>query len=309
MFPALGQFFIAGSLLLITLIAPCVGHSVEDFIKHIKLENSTINDVATLLHKKYGWNVVLTDQKNDIYKNPEITLEFTLVPVWVLVRYACMATGLKYRFDDNMILIGKNVEEQKEYYPSDYKPKNKLDNIPYGTRMSIATIYSFPVNYAPPKIAVIGNAVTYTSPMPIFQRFDAGVVMMARDELPAKLFQPEPAKYTPEIADELTGAHFPLMQSKLYDLKIDLDLEQVSLRDAVDAIRKLSIQADPQKKGINFYLKPFPGMDDIRVDIILTNFSIHRILQYICASSGLKYHAAPYVVVIYRPKNERKVGK
>jgi len=133
--------------------------------------------------------------------------------------------------------------------------------------------------------------------------------MVSRDELPPKAAQAEPPKRITEIADELTGAPFPLMESKLYDLKITLDLEQVSLCEAIDTIRKLSIQADPKKTGINFYIKPFPGMDDIRVDIMLNNFSIHRILQYICESSNLKFHAAPYVVVIYNPQSERKSGK
>jgi hypothetical protein len=311
MFSVWAKYSIAAIVPAIMAAAPGRVYSAVDFIKSIKLENASINDVAALLHKKYGWNVVLADEKSDIYKSPGITLEFTQVPVWALVKYSCMATGLKYRFDDNMILIGKNVEELKEYYPSDYKPKSKLDNIPYGTRMSIGTIYYFPVNYIPPQIIVSnnGNTITYASPMPVFQRLDTGVVMATQDEPPPKIFQEEQRKRTPEMTDELTGAPFPLMESKLYDLKIDLDLEQVSLREAVNAIHKLSIQADPKKAGINFYIKLFPGMDDIRVDIILTNFSIHRILQYICESSNLKYHAAPYVVVIYNPQNERKSGK
>ena len=296
-------------IVLIMAAVSCQGYSAVDFIKSVKLENASINDVSAMLHKKYGWNVVLTDEKNDIYRTPGITLEFTQVPVWVLVRYSCMAIGLKYRFDDNMILIGKDVEELKEYYPSDYKPKSKLDNIPYGTRMSVGTIYYFPINYLPPQIIVSGNTTTYISPMPVFQRFDTGVAMASREELPPKVTQAEPQKRMAEIADELTGMPFPLMEDKLYNLKIDLDLEQVSLREAIDTIRKLSIQADPKKTGINFYIKPFPGMDDIRVDIILTNFSIHRVLQYICESSSLKYHADPYVVVIYNPRNERKSGR
>ena len=169
--------------------------------------------------------------------------------------------------------------------------------------MSVGTIYYFPINYMPPQVIVSGNTTTYLGPMPIFQRFDTGVAMASVEEPPPKVFQREHKTRIAEIADELSGPPFPLTESKLYDLKISLDLEQVSLREAVDTIRKLSIQADPQKGGINFYIKPFPGMDDIRVDIILNNFSIHRVLQYICESSGLKYHAAPYVVVIYKPKN------
>jgi hypothetical protein len=309
MFSAFDKYSIVFIVLIIMAAAACRVHAAADFIKSVKLENASINDVSMLLQKKYGWNVVLTDEKNDIYKHPGITLEFTRVPVWVLVRYSCMATGLKYRFDDNMILIGKNVEELKEYYPSDYKPKSKLDNIPRGTRMSIGTIYYFPINYIPPQVTINGSTTTYTSSMPIFQRFDTGVAMAAQAPLFRQLSQGESQKRVTEIADELTGAPFPLTEDKLYNFKIDLDLEQVSLREAIDAIRKLSIQADPKKIGINFYLKPFPGIDDIRVDIILTNFSIHRILQYICEASSLKCHAAPYVVVIYNPQNERKSGK
>ncbi len=308
MFSAWGKYYIVFTVLAVMAVMPCRAHSAVDFINSVKLENASVNDVSALLHKKYGWNIVLTDEKNDIYKNPGITLEFTQIPAWVLVRYSCMATGLKYRLDDNMILIGKDVEELKEYYPSDYKRPSKLDNIPYGTSMSIGTSSYIPINYLPPQITVSGNTITTTSPMPIFQRFDSGVAMVSRDELPPKM-PAEPPKRITEIADELTGAPFPLMESKLYDLKINLDLEQVSLREAIDTIRKLSIQADPKKTGINFYIKPFPGMDDIRVDIMLNNFSIHRILQYICESSNLKFHSAPYVVVIYSPQNERKSGR
>ena len=307
MFSASGKYYIVFTVLIIMVSSPL--HAAVEIIKSVKLENASINDVSALLHKKYGWNVVLSDEKNDIYKSSGITLEFTQVPVWVLVRYSCMATGLKYRFDDNMVLIGKDVEDLKEYYPSDYKPKSKLDNIPYGTRMSVGTIYYFPINYLPPQVVVSGQTTTFLSPMPIFQRFDTGVTMASVEDLPPKISQEEPKKRIAEIADELSGAPFPLMNSKLYDLKISLDLEQVPLREAMETIRQLSIQADPQKKGINFYIKPFPGMDDIRVDIILNNFSIHRVLQYICESSNLKYHPAPYVVVIYNPQYERKSGK
>ena len=303
MFSASGKYYMVFIALAIMAAAPCRIYAAVDFIKSVKLENASINDVSALLHRQYGWNVVLSDEKSGVYKTPGITLEFTQIPVWALVRYACMATGLKYRFDDDMILIGKNVEELKEYYPSDYKPKSKLDNIPYGTRMSVGTVYYFPINYIPPQVIVSGNTTTYLGPMPIFQRFDTGVAMASVEETPPKVFQREHKTRIAEIADELSGPPFPLMESKLYDLKISLDLEQVSLREAVDTIRKLSIQADPKKTGINFYIKPFPGMDDIRVDIILNNFSIHRVLQYICESSGLKYHAAPYVVVIYKPQN------
>ena len=274
MFSAYGKYYIVLSVLIILVSAPA--YAAVEIINSVKLENASINDVSALLHKKYGWNVVLSDEKNDIY---------------------------------NMVLIGKDVEDLKEYYPSDYKPKSKLDNIPYGTRMSVGTIYYFPINYLPPQVVVSGQTTTFLSPMPIFQRFDTGVTMASVEDLPPKISQEEPKKRIAEIADELSGAPFPLMNSKLYDLKISLDLEQVPLREAMETIRQLSIQADPQKKGINFYIKPFPGMDDIRVDIILNNFSIHRVLQYICESSNLKYHPAPYVVVIYNPQYERKSGK
>lgn len=286
----------AGMTVLILLLLQR-SYAAEDFIGSVKLQNASVNDVSALLRKKYAWNVVLIDEQDEVYKNPVITLHFNQVPVWVLVRYSCMASGLKYRFDDDTIIIGKDVE--RAYRASDYKRKSKLDNIPFGTRMSIGTIYSLPVNYIPPQMAISnnGNTISYKSSMPIFQRAEDGISMSQQG--PPPVLQNDQKKRPPEITDELTGAPFPLMVSTLYDLKISVDLEQAPLYDAFDVIHKLSIQADPQKSGVNFFIKPFPGMNDIRIDIALTNLSVYRVLKYVCESSNLKYHAAPYVVIIY----------
>jgi hypothetical protein len=289
-----------GAIVLTVLLLQPVS-AAEDFIGSVKLQNASVNDVSALLRKKYDWNVVLINEQDEVYKNPVITLNFNQVPVWVLVRYSCMASGLKYRFDDDTIIIGKDVEPA--YRASDYKRKSKLDSIPFVTRMSIGTIYYLPVNYTPPQIVISnsGNTISYTSPMPIFRQAEDGISMSPPVQPPIVL-QNERKKRPPEIIDELTGAPFPLMVSTLYDLKISVDLEQASLSEAFETIHKLSIQADPQKSGVNFFIKPFPGMNDIRIDIVLTNLSVHRVLKYVCESASLKYHAAPYVVVIYDPK-------
>lgn len=292
---------LAAGVIILNIMSPLQGYAVEEFISSVKLQNASIKEVSTLLQTKYGWNVVLNDEKDDIYRNPVITLDFNQVPVWVLVRYSCMAANLKYRFDDDTIIIGRDVE--RAYRASDYKRKSKLDNIPFGTRMFVGTVYYLPVNYTPPQIVVSnnGNTITYKSSMPIFQQFGSGFSMDSQSEPPPAVLQNEPKKRPPEIADELTGAQFQPMLNALYDMKISVDLEQATLNDAVDAIHKLSIKADPKKVGVNFFIKPFSGVDDVRIDLVLTKMSIPRVLKYICESANLKYHAAPYVIVIYRP--------
>ena len=84
MFSAYGKYYIVLSALIIMVSVPV--YAAVEIINSVKLENASINDVSALLHKKYGWNVVLSDEKNDIDTRSGITREFTQVPVWVLVR-------------------------------------------------------------------------------------------------------------------------------------------------------------------------------------------------------------------------------
>jgi hypothetical protein len=283
----------------------------ENFIESVKLEKATMTDIVNLLRRQYGWNVIVAD-KEEIEQLPPVTLSFNRVPVWVLVRYACMTVGWKYRIEDEIITIGRNVVRSKVYYPAEFKERSVLEDIPWGNRMFIGNVYSLPVNYLPPQVVVNGNGntVSIISPMPVFGQYVSGVGMQvgSPDSKPAKSYKP--AKHTqrllpepPEekLEDELNSRHFPLTLSKLQELKVNLDIEQMPIPEALNTIRRLSLAADRDKEGINIFLKPFPGMEELTVDMIMNKTSLYKVLQYLCESSGLKFHASPYTVVIYKP--------
>jgi hypothetical protein len=298
---------------LIILAAATLGVCGEEpFIASVKLNNAPMSEVVNLLRRQYGWNVIVENQEQ-LNKLPPITLSFERVPVWVLVRYASMAVGWKYRIEDDIITIGQNVVKTKLYYPADFKNRSVLEDVPWGTRMSIGTTYYLPVGYQPPSITVNsdGSTIAIVSPMPIFGQYFSGIEMSTVEDTAPAVKPYKPRKHTqrllpepPEekLEDELKTKHFPLTLGKLQELKINVDIEQMPLREALETIRRLSAAADQNGEGINIFIKPFPGIEAIQVDMVMNKTSLYRVLQYLCDSAGLKFHASPYTIVIYKPE-------
>ncbi len=87
-----------------------------------------------------------------------------------------------------------------------------------------------------------------------------------------------------------------------------IELQDVKLSDAINKIKELCKEADPDKKGINIsYIAP---KDDngkstdpvIRNEISLTKVPLKDLLRYICDETGMSYKIDEFAIMIY-PKN------
>ncbi|MFA7230434.1 MAG: hypothetical protein WC071_04130 [Victivallaceae bacterium] len=271
-------------------------------VSAIKLDDISLEDFAEMLRKEFSINVVLADKKEELSTLPRISIDFRHVPVWTVVRYACFLAGVKHQFRSKMLFIGKNLVLEKEYYPADYQGKSGiLDKYPEGTRMFVGTICDLPIGYTQPQVTVSGSTVTVTQPMPIFKKFVSGTSFGFSEE-PENKPAPEAKQESPPIP-----ADYPITKAKLYDIKLTVDFQELPLREAFKRLREMSIQADPKRAGINFFIIPFDGCDEIIVDMTVNKMSLYRIISYICQSNGLSFRAAPYVVEIFKAGKSTKI--
>ncbi len=60
-----------------------------------------------------GVQIMALIPRQDADKLPQITMVFNKIPMNDVLRYVCQATGLKYRIDNGVVVIGKNVDEMQ----------------------------------------------------------------------------------------------------------------------------------------------------------------------------------------------------
>jgi hypothetical protein len=285
-------------LLLSLLMSSLWIYAVEPstILKHFKVDNISISNFVDLLRDKYKMNVVLRETPEELKEMPLISLDFKNIPLWVPVKYACMQTGLKYQFRDEMLFIGKKIEIEKTYYAGDFKDQYTVLGDSPGTSMYVGRIYYIPIGYYPGRIAISGGTVTYVGPKPIFKEVKTGFMIGDIPETSTRLNRPVRKKSRFKIPYD-----YPVTKGKLFSLKVSVDFETLPLDKALNNLRDLSIKADPRREGVNFYVIPFKGQKQLIVDMVLNRMPLHRILKYLCQTSRLNFRVAPYVVEIYRP--------
>lgn len=96
-------------------------------LNKIDFDNASISSVITYLSKESkildtsndhsGINIIL--KLSSVQKEPRlVTIQFDDMPIGEAIKYVCLATGLKYRIEDQAVIIGDNSIEQMEtrYY-------------------------------------------------------------------------------------------------------------------------------------------------------------------------------------------------
>ncbi|MES2571814.1 MAG: DUF4974 domain-containing protein, partial [Verrucomicrobiota bacterium] len=69
-----------------------------------------------------------------------------------------------------------------------------------------------------------------------------------------------------------------------------LEFKETSLREALEFLRRKSVELDPAHRGVHFVLKDVLGqLDDLKVTINLTNVPLEIALSYVMQSVGMKY--------------------
>jgi len=100
------------------------------------------------------------------------------------------------------------------------------------------------------------------------------------------------------------------IQKKLNQIIIpNIDLKNVSVKDAIDFLRERSraldtTEPDPNKRGVNVILRlPSPPEEAPRITLALQNVPLSMVLQYISDGANLSYTVGDFAVTI-APKNE-----
>ena len=66
-----------------------------------------------------------------------------------------------------------------------------------------------------------------------------------------------------------------------------LEFREASLVDAVDVLRKKSVELDPEKKGLNFVLKAPPNLAQTKITLSLTDVSLYDAARYVANLAAL----------------------
>ncbi len=96
------------------------------------------------------------------------------------------------------------------------------------------------------------------------------------------------------------------IQEKLDRIMLDrVEIRDVTLGEAVDYLRKISRELDPEKTGVNFVFKDI-DKNAAKIDIDLTAIPLGEALKYICLNANAAFHVEKYAVVI--SSREKKDG-
>jgi hypothetical protein len=84
-----------------------------------------------------------------------------------------------------------------------------------------------------------------------------------------------------------------------------VDFEQTPLKEVLTFLLEQSRLHDPEKKGVNFYVRD-PSVLDKPITLKLTNISLMNALQYACSLSSVSYTIEKHTVVLKPAKAKGK---
>ena len=84
-----------------------------------------------------------------------------------------------------------------------------------------------------------------------------------------------------------------------------VDFEQTPLKEALTFLLEQSRLHDPEKKGVNFYVRD-PSVLDKPITLKLTNISLMTALQSACDQSSLRFTIEKHTVVLKPAKAKGK---
>ncbi len=290
------------ALLLIAVLPaliPSRAEAAKVYYKQVAFKDATIKEVIAFLQKRMDINFVLRLSKEQMQHLPRISFNFRDVPSAVVLKYACLAAGLNYYYSHGVLIIGQNLKIPFQYYSSSFDKRDILGDIPDASPISLlGTKYWAPYFVPQPKAAPTEN-VEKQEPEPVEWVPFEGRISLSNVKKPQKTirkrkkFEPPPQPVGIVIASNSF-----LMQDRLRQIVIPkLDMNEMPLPQAVELLRQLSIKYDPMRRGINFFLIPFPGMDKATVTLTLGRMSLDNVVKLVFASGGITPVFGHYVVV------------
>ena len=294
--------FVCIVIFAVTFLSSANAQADDMVFKHVAFKNASIKQVINFLRKHLTLNVVLRLSKTEKKSLPPITFNFRYVPPAVVIKYACLASGLNYYYENDVLIIGKNLKIPFKYYPSDFKGRSILADIPIGSGLSIGTTYYVPFPVGQPRVATDGNTTTVVSAPVKWVKFQEGVMLgdITKKQKEEKRKPRKRKRYgrPKQPTGIVIASNSYLMRRRLEYISIPkLELDEVPVAQAVEILRKLSIKYDRTKRGINFFLIPFPGMDDATVTLSLERMSLESVIRLVFTSAGIKPLFGHYVVV------------
>lgn len=278
--------------------------SADPVIKRVVFKEASIRDVIQYLKKSYVFNVVLRLDKDEESKLPLISFDFSYVPPGVVIKYACLAAGLNYYSENGVLIIGKDLKIPFKYYPADFKNRRILEEIPAWSGMTVGTTYYVPLNVGQPQVVNNGNTVTITTPPVKWVKFQSGTTLgdVVKEQNEAAR-QPRTVKRRSrptQPAGIVIAKRSPIMERRLRQIIIPkIDIEDMPVTQLVELLHKLSIQNDPYRRGINFYLVKTAAANDTLISGNLNKMTLEDVIKYLFMPTGIEYMLDHYVVVLY----------
>jgi hypothetical protein len=294
------RFLFFAALLIFAMIVICPHNLAADdmVFRQVVFKKASIRKVIGFLRKHLDINFVLRLNKAQEQKLPLISFNFRYVPPAVIIKYACLASGLNYYYNNGVLIIGKNLKIPFKYYPSDFKNRSILADIPIGSAISLGTTYWVPFPVGQPQVVNNSNTVSVVSAPVKWVPFE-GRMSLGNVNKPQKISRKRKSLGRPKqpVGIVIASNSF-LMRRRLERIIIPkLELDEKPLPEVIEILRKLSIKYDPTHHGINFFLLPFPGMDKATVTVTLGRMSMDKIVRLVFASGGINPILGHYVVV------------